>query len=196
MLKAVFLNRLFIGVWVLLVCGVVSVYFLHTDTPEEPIKVYKPVEPLEKPTAEALVGDTSRGGHFHEDGTWHAEPHTPEDFSEVTTEVQGARDVAQEANAHVTTPMPDLSKLPTRTQESREAFDAWVDKYMELGDKNRQLSQELLDLLPDTVEGWERYHNDENVKREVQRAIRDVAARTGEIHKMIAAHKKERPVGP
>ncbi len=78
MLKAVFLNRLFIGVWVLLVCGVVSVYFLHTDTPEEPIKVYKPVEPLEKPTAEALVGDTSRGGHFHEDGTWHAEPHTPE----------------------------------------------------------------------------------------------------------------------
>ncbi|MXV73739.1 hypothetical protein F4Z99_05610 [Candidatus Poribacteria bacterium] len=48
---------------------------LRSDVPDEPIKVYKSVEPLPKSTAQLPVGDTSQGGHFHEDGTWHATPH-------------------------------------------------------------------------------------------------------------------------
>ena len=77
MLKNLLSNRIFIGILVLLICGVVSVYFLRTDLPEEPIKIYKPVEPLAKSTTpsttEIPVGKTDMGGHFHEDGTWHAE---------------------------------------------------------------------------------------------------------------------------
>ena len=75
MLRDLLSNRIFIGILVLLICGVVSVYFLRTDLPEEPIKIYTPVEPLPKPKAEAPIGETEQGGHVHEDGTWHEGPH-------------------------------------------------------------------------------------------------------------------------
>ncbi|MYK21022.1 hypothetical protein F4054_02035 [Candidatus Poribacteria bacterium] len=75
MLKNLLSNRIFIGILVLLICGVVSVYFLRTDIPEEPIKIYTPVEPMPKPKTEAPIGETERGGHVHEDGTWHEGAH-------------------------------------------------------------------------------------------------------------------------
>ena len=75
MLKNLLSNRLFVGILVLLTCGVVSVYFLRTDLPEEPIKIYTPVEPLPKPKAETPIGETEQGGHVHEDGTWHEGAH-------------------------------------------------------------------------------------------------------------------------
>lgn len=56
----------------------VGLYVLQTRSPEKaPIKIYKTTE-VEKPKAEVPVGDTSQGGHFHEDGTWHAQPHAVE----------------------------------------------------------------------------------------------------------------------
>ncbi|MCY3744427.1 MAG: hypothetical protein OXH00_25715 [Candidatus Poribacteria bacterium] len=75
MLKNLLSNRIFIGILVLIICGVVSVYFLRTDLPEEPIKIYTPVEPMPKPKAEIPIGETERGGHVHEDGTWHEGTH-------------------------------------------------------------------------------------------------------------------------
>ena len=75
MLKNLLSNRIFIGILVLLICGVVSVYFLRTDLPEEPIKIYKPVESMPKPKAEAPIGETEQDGHVHEDGTWHEGAH-------------------------------------------------------------------------------------------------------------------------
>ncbi len=48
-------------------------------TPEEVGCYHKPVEPLPKSTEqsrrEARVGETSQGGHFHADGTWHRGTH-------------------------------------------------------------------------------------------------------------------------
>ena len=56
----------------------VGIYVLQTQTPKEPIKIYKPVE-VEKPKeTEAPVGDTSEGGHWHGD-EWHADPHETHD---------------------------------------------------------------------------------------------------------------------
>ena len=75
MLKNLLSNRIFIGILVLLICGVVSVYFLRTDLPEEPIKIYRPVEPMPKPKAEAPVREMEQDGHFHADGTWHEGTH-------------------------------------------------------------------------------------------------------------------------
>ncbi|MYA99516.1 hypothetical protein F4X90_07545, partial [Candidatus Poribacteria bacterium] len=75
MLKNLLSNRIFIGILVLIICGVVSVYFLRTDLPEEPIKIYTPVEPMPKPKAEAPIGETEQDGHVHEDGTWHEGTH-------------------------------------------------------------------------------------------------------------------------
>ena len=75
MLKNLLSNRIFIGILVLIICGVVSVYFLRTDLPEEPIKIYTPVEPTPKPKAEVPTGETEQDGHVHADGTWHEGPH-------------------------------------------------------------------------------------------------------------------------
>ena len=75
MLRDMLSNRIFIGILVLLICGVVSVYFLRTDLPEEPVKIYTPVEPLPKPKAEAPISETEQDGHVHEDGTWHEGSH-------------------------------------------------------------------------------------------------------------------------
>ena len=62
-------------VFLVLIVGV-SVYYLQTRPPKEPIVIYKttPVE-AEKPTPEAPVEETQQGGHFHADGTWHEGPH-------------------------------------------------------------------------------------------------------------------------
>ena len=49
---------------------------LRSDVPDEPIVIYKAVEPLAKSTAEVPVGETSQGGHWHGD-EWHADPHEP-----------------------------------------------------------------------------------------------------------------------
>lgn len=68
-----------ISVFIVAIAGV-GLYLLATQPPKEPIVIYKPVEPIEKPTeqpkAEAPVEDTLQGGHVHADGTWHEGPHT------------------------------------------------------------------------------------------------------------------------
>ena len=53
----------------------VGLYVLQTRPEKAPIKIYKTTE-VEKPTQpQAPVGETSQGGHFHADGTWHEGPH-------------------------------------------------------------------------------------------------------------------------
>ena len=74
-----FIRKYWLPLSVFLVAIVgIGLYLLATQPPKEPIVIYKVVEP-EKPTkqpkAEVVEDDTSQGGHFHADGTWHAEPH-------------------------------------------------------------------------------------------------------------------------
>ena len=80
-----------LSVFIIAIVGV-SLYYLQTRPPKEPIVIYKPVEPLPKPTVEkpeveteAPVGDTSQGGHSHEAGTWHDQPNEAPVVSEVET---------------------------------------------------------------------------------------------------------------
>ena len=72
-------------VFIVAIVGV-GLYYLQTRPPKPPILIVKPVE-VEKPTAETPVGDTSQGGHFHEDGTWHEGPHEPVEVNEPTVEI-------------------------------------------------------------------------------------------------------------
>ncbi|MCY3743065.1 MAG: hypothetical protein OXH00_18770 [Candidatus Poribacteria bacterium] len=72
-----FLRKYWVPLTVFLVLIVgVSVYYLQTRPPKEPIVIYKttPVE-IEKPTTEVEKSDASQGGHIHEDGTWHEGTH-------------------------------------------------------------------------------------------------------------------------
>lgn len=61
-------------VFIVAIAGV-GLYYLQTRPPKEPIVIITPVEPLEKPTAKTpVVEQPEQVGHFHEDGTFHAEP--------------------------------------------------------------------------------------------------------------------------
>ena len=73
-------------VFIVAIAGV-GLYYLQTRPrpPKPPILIVKPVE-FEKSPAETPVGETAQGGHFHEDGTWHAEPHEPVENPSIAEE--------------------------------------------------------------------------------------------------------------
>ena len=75
-----------LSVFIVAIVGI-GLYYLQTRPPKDPIVIYKPVEPLPKSeVAEVVEGDTSQGGHFHADGTWHEGPHdVPVKFSGTST---------------------------------------------------------------------------------------------------------------
>ena len=79
----------------------VGLYVLQTRPEKGPIKIYKTTE-VEKPKEKAPVGDTSQGGHFHDDGTWHDAPHptpleTPQDPVDISALVQTPKSVWKQA---------------------------------------------------------------------------------------------------
>ena len=86
MLKELFSNRLFIRALAIFIFSVVgSLFYMHYENQkgaeydaetQDRIAQWN-VKQNQQPTAEAPVGDTSQGGHFHEDGTWHRIPHPP-----------------------------------------------------------------------------------------------------------------------
>ena len=81
-----FLRKYWIPLSVFIVAIVgVGLYLLATQPPKDPIVIYKAVEPIEKPTTEAPVGEISQGGHVHADGTWHEGPHAPVDALQTET---------------------------------------------------------------------------------------------------------------
>ena len=73
-----FIRKYWIGLTVFLLAIVgISLYYLQTPPPKGPIVIYKPVE-YEKQRAKApVVEQPAEVGHFHPDGTFHAEPHEP-----------------------------------------------------------------------------------------------------------------------
>ena len=83
-----------LSVFIVAICGV-GLYYLQTQPPKEPIVIYKPVEPIEKPTAEVPEGDTSQGGHVHADGTWHEGPHEAEAPVESLVEPLSTEEVSE-----------------------------------------------------------------------------------------------------
>ena len=104
MFRDLFRNRLFIGILVLLICAAMSIYFLQTDTPKAPIKIYKPVEPIAKQPPK--VGDTSQGGHWHGD-EWHADPHDAPPTSALREpDLQIETPVVSETETSISSPIP------------------------------------------------------------------------------------------
>ena len=99
---------LLLSVLIVVICAV-SFYFLLPDVPDEPIKIYKFVEPLEKPTQD---------GHFHEDGSWHAETDTIE-----PTNRNAEDDWRDNSTVDSTVPKNDPWKQTTPVNVSADAKD-------------------------------------------------------------------------
>ena len=107
-----FWRKYWIGLTVFLVAIVgISLYYLQTRPPKDPIVIYKPVEPLPKSTAEVSEGDTAQGGHRHADGTWHEGPHDAPVVSEVPAEVETSK-----ATPEVSAPSQPAMQLTYHTE--------------------------------------------------------------------------------
>ena len=92
MLKNLFSNRLFIGAlafFVLCVGG--SLFYSHHSKQKgeavlsETQDRVKQWNERQNPTTEVKAGDTSQGGDFRADGTWHDEPQETSSLAEVDT---------------------------------------------------------------------------------------------------------------
>ena len=124
--RKMFIKKYWRSLSVFLVAVVsVGLYLQATQPPPEPIKIYKPVEPLatptQAPTTQTPVGEkTEQGGHWHGD-EWHAEPHTPQTQNATHTEYGHAAlspEVAAGRKSETPTPTVSVSSggtvpLPT-----------------------------------------------------------------------------------
>ena len=170
MLRNLLSHRLFIGILVLLICGVVSVYFLRTDLPEEPIKIYTPVEPL--PKVEAPIGEPEQDGHVHEDGTWHEGSH----------EVHAPPAVSNTAPPGVATtpdfPPADPNKDPVEAAYKRLEYIK-NNPYAWGGVHSERATELIAQLMPPTVA------NDHNEGEQILGRIEELIAqndpRAGEV---------------
>ena len=139
--KNMFIRKHWLPLSVFLVAiAAVSLYVLQTDTPKAPM-IYKATTPAE--AQEQRTPD----GHFHEDGTFHAEPHTEEDgkaeiASDKVTEYEKLLVEKEQLKAAIDREQQKLKeqneeyqKLLGRYEELKEqraireevkAFDTWV----------------------------------------------------------------------
>lgn len=115
---------------------------LRSDVPDEPIKIYTAVEPLPKSTAEAPVGETSQGGHFHADGTWDTDPHTAKTEKQATPPKEPKPMTEVDMPLDHTHPLVNSSDEDYRKREQRRA--ELSQRAIELANETELLSQAYL----------------------------------------------------
>ena len=109
-----------LAVFIMAIAGV-GLCMLATQPPKEPIKIYKEVKPIEKPTTQAPMGDTSQGGHFRADGNpWHEGPHEPR--AETPPAAVPTLSDAELAAIPEDMPKPDI---PLPTDLKNVDYDTW-----------------------------------------------------------------------
>ena len=155
-----FLREHWFGLSFLLVCGViVSLFFILQPTPKAPIKIYKPVEPLEKTTAEVPEGDTSQGGDFQADGTFHGEPHAEVDRPVLpplqTPETpQFVRPVSDTQYVTIADRVATSGDVPDRSM-----FEAMSDEQLtELMNESYEKARELSPEVGKRMDEWANVH--------------------------------------
>ncbi len=183
-----------LSVFLVTIAGV-GLYLLATQPPKEPIKVYKLVEPIEKPTTQAPVGDTSQGGHVHADGTWHEGPHEPVEQPSTADGNPPQLHVEPPSVIAQGNPTSDTMQDPS-AESSRREWRKWHDEWSRLAKEHVQTTQEWIDALPQTPEELERFNTDESYKREVQRQLQAAMDKDAKAYVRLQEHKKTRPAIP
>ena len=204
MLKDLFQNRLFMGVLaIFILCvGGSLLYMQHVQQQgaEELAETQARVEQwnekqTEQPKTEVPVGDTSQGGHFHEDGTWHGEPHEVSpvevsEVSEVSPPVLAAPVVDQQADTETDAATLGAAARRLKDPDVYKAWVEWSKKNKELSEAFSQASRNLTAVGPQTDEDLKRYKN----SPEWQRRCDEAYAKMAEIDRMMEAHQKENPL--
>ena len=168
-----------LSVFGVVICAL-GLYLLRSDVPQEPIKIYKTTTPAPRAKSEKTIearspstnrGDTERpnttaGGHFHEDGTWQAEPHTQPQPNTPTLPVPDADAAEDEVSEWVVAELEvllsqmeetypeiaELAELTPREIKERYSTPAARDKLRSLAAEARAAFfddlRDLFSLLP------------------------------------------------
>ena len=202
MLKDLFSNRLFIGALAFFILCVVggTLYISHVEKQgaEELSRDKDSGKQLtekqqQRPTAEAPIVEQTPQGHFHSDGTFHAEPHdAPVEVSEaeVSADVPAAPVVTQQANTEIDAATLESAARRLKDPDVSKAWIEWSEKARELRRKHMQAAGEAVALLPTTEEEFERIKNDPDWQRRRNEALH----KTAEIHTRLKAHEKKNPL--
>ena len=160
MLKELFSNRLFIGALAFFVlCVGSSLLYMHYDMQRGAAELAKDQEQIKQlterqtsqPKAETPIVDTSQGGHFHADGTWHSEPHetiaVPVEASERFTSIPDA--FADVVNPTSTSSNPLFSDgVPEHLQCPLELIGVYSNE-----DKEK-LRSKVMPIYHEIMEKW------------------------------------------
>ena len=209
MLKDLFQNRLFIGAlaFFVLCVGGSLLYMQHvaqqgaeelTETQERVAQWNEKQQTKPTETAPPPVGDTSQDGHFHEDGTWHAEPHAPVDVSEVEAsadtpsvpDVLAAPVVAQQPNTEIDAATLESASRRLKDPDVYKAWVEWSKKNKELSEAFSQANWASIDAGPKTEEEQKRFNNDPEWQRRYDEALHESAR----IYTMKVEHEKKNPL--
>ena len=188
-----------ISVFIVAIVGI-GLYLLATQSPKEPVKIYKVVQPekLTEQQAAEVPSETDKGGHVHADGTWHAEPHAPVEVSEteVSADVQAAPDVlaepvvAEPANTQIDAATLESAARRLKDPDVYNAWREWSKQATELRRKYKQAAREDMALIPTTEEEFERIKNDP----EWHRRRNEAYAKTAKLSTMLIEHGKKNPL--
>ena len=154
MLKDLFSNRLFIGALAFFVLMIVggTLYLRHIqrqdqialERTQEQLKQWKAQQ---KQTPKVPEGDTSQGGHFHSDGTWHDQPHeTPAVTPEAAFESLSDAELAEipEDMPEPDVPLPaDLSDIKVVNRWTEKYTAEWQKYVHALNPRMERLSAEI-----------------------------------------------------
>ncbi len=145
MLKDLFENRLFIGAlaFFVLCVGGSLLYMQHVaqQGAEELAETQDRIaqwNEKQKPTTEGKAGDTSQGGHFHADGTWHGEPHEPPVEQPPTAQFREPSAAVQTQNA---------SQVQQGSAQRMLSEDILSPEYIAMVKKAVQTSIDLFDKV-------------------------------------------------
>ena len=191
-----------IGALIIAICAI-AFFALRSDTPKEPIKVYKPVTPADTPvkvtTAEVTetstggeVTDTSTGGHFHEEGTWHAEPPSAVEVSQSS--------IASEPHSEETAAEKFYREM-ARKIELKKARDAERDIFLhpilEKGELLTSKYQDVFTITPNKYKGFSQDEREEFYQKcvEVDLIINDLKEHFASLPKWVKDDIEKRRSG-
>lgn len=203
MFKEIFSSRVFIGALLFFVLTVGSslLYMQHVERQEadklvETQQLLKELTEQQTPkptTSETPVADTSQGGHFHEDGTFHAKPHTggtadtlesrdgpipanhiepllPITDENLSVQPPSAEYLAeQKYNIELAQHFHDIQEYHEKVkalQAEREKLSQELDDIAKLRHKAPTMSDDELDAVLDRIQKWKERHADLHRRRE------------------------------
>ena len=187
-----------IGALIIAICAVV-LFSLRSDVPSEPINIYKAVKPVETPAKattaevkETSTTDTAAGGHFHADGTWHSQPHSPVEVSQTSK----VSEPHLEETAQERFDREMLEKMARKTARKAER-DKFLSPILEKGKLLTSKYEDVFTITPDKYQEFSQDEKEEFYQQcvEIDRIVADIKEHFASLPKWMKDEIEKRRSG-